>query len=385
MEKIPSLLPKEMTSQVDTVLSARMVQCLGKQASGIVRGVRTEQKKRLSKIKWLREQGYNSAADKVQKKYDEQKVSKPNIKTFEPQLDDRLAMINWENNTMFDGWVTLKCIYKPGSGPKLQEDRKIVIPFKKTDHINKMFRKGKVMNSIRLSNKMITFQFEFEAPENNNTGKIAIDVGVNSAISVDYGDHRYQSGKDIHGHDLKSITEKLCRKRKGSKGFRKAKAHQENYINAELNKIEWDGIGFARHEKLHRMRDGVNVGRYLSHFVYRYIFDRYELDAEEHNVCVSEIEPTYTSQRCSVCGWTHAKNRKKELFKCTACGFKDNADLNASTNIWQDLVPLGDEAWRSKKSKIGFYWSKIGEEPIVPRVEETDGLISVISRDVIKV
>jgi hypothetical protein len=34
-EKIPTLLPKEITSQVESWLSARMLQCAGKQASGI--------------------------------------------------------------------------------------------------------------------------------------------------------------------------------------------------------------------------------------------------------------------------------------------------------------------------------------------------------------
>lgn len=43
-EKIPTLLPKEITSQIKTWLSARMLQCAGKQASGIVRGTRTKQK-----------------------------------------------------------------------------------------------------------------------------------------------------------------------------------------------------------------------------------------------------------------------------------------------------------------------------------------------------
>ena len=34
MDKIPALLPKEMTSKVNSWLSARAIQCAGKQASG---------------------------------------------------------------------------------------------------------------------------------------------------------------------------------------------------------------------------------------------------------------------------------------------------------------------------------------------------------------
>ena len=46
-DKVPNLLPKEMTSQISTWLSARATQAAGKQASGIVRGTKRKQEKRL--------------------------------------------------------------------------------------------------------------------------------------------------------------------------------------------------------------------------------------------------------------------------------------------------------------------------------------------------
>ena len=47
-----------------------------------------------------------------------------------------------------------------------------------------------------------------------------------------------------------------------------------------------------------------------------------------------EVNPQYTSQKCSGCGHTHADNRKKQAsFKCVKCGLSMNADLNASLNI----------------------------------------------------
>ncbi len=39
-DKIPALIPKTIASKAFTWLSARMIQCAGKQASGIVRGCR---------------------------------------------------------------------------------------------------------------------------------------------------------------------------------------------------------------------------------------------------------------------------------------------------------------------------------------------------------
>ena len=42
MDKVANLLPKEITSQIDTWLSARAVQCAGKQSSSIVKGTKTK-------------------------------------------------------------------------------------------------------------------------------------------------------------------------------------------------------------------------------------------------------------------------------------------------------------------------------------------------------
>jgi len=46
------------------------------------------------------------------------------------------------------------------------------------------------------------------------------------------------------------------------------------------------------------------------------------------------INPAYTSQRCSGCGHTTAKNRKSQaVFVCQSCTYTDNADVNAAKNI----------------------------------------------------
>ena len=48
---------------------------------------------------------------------------------------------------------------------------------------------------------------------------------------------------------------------------------------------------------------------------------------------VIRINPAYTSQTCSWCGFTDAINRWKRLFHCVSCGFTHHADCNASCNI----------------------------------------------------
>jgi putative transposase len=49
---------------------------------------------------------------------------------------------------------------------------------------------------------------------------------------------------------------------------------------------------------------------------------------------VERVNPAYTSQRCSVCGHVAAESRESQaLFRCTACNYTSNADVNAARNI----------------------------------------------------
>ncbi|HEY6479168.1 MAG TPA: transposase, partial [Streptosporangiaceae bacterium] len=49
---------------------------------------------------------------------------------------------------------------------------------------------------------------------------------------------------------------------------------------------------------------------------------------------VEKVSPAFTSQRCSACGHVDPKARESQAgFRCTACGFACNADVNAARNI----------------------------------------------------
>ncbi len=48
---------------------------------------------------------------------------------------------------------------------------------------------------------------------------------------------------------------------------------------------------------------------------------------------IIEIDPKYTSQGCSKCGYIEKANRNGHRFTCKACGYQLHADLNAARNI----------------------------------------------------
>jgi putative transposase len=74
-----------------------------------------------------------------------------------------------------------------------------------------------------------------------------------------------------------------------------------------------------------------------------------EYKARQHGIEVAYVDPAYTSQGCSRCGYTHPTNRYGLHFRCGRCGLRIHADLNGARNvrlrgILQRQAPLGDGA-----------------------------------------
>ncbi len=57
--------------------------------------------------------------------------------------------------------------------------------------------------------------------------------------------------------------------------------------------------------------------------------------AERFGIASEEVDPAYTSQRCSSCGHVHRSNRSGDVFRCRRCGLHLHADVNAARNIRQ--------------------------------------------------
>ncbi len=55
--------------------------------------------------------------------------------------------------------------------------------------------------------------------------------------------------------------------------------------------------------------------------------------AAKLGLIVAEVDPKFSSQQCSCCGYTSSLNRDKEKFLCEECGFLSDADVQASSNL----------------------------------------------------
>jgi len=354
LDQIPALLPKHLTSQVESWLSARMIQCAAKQASGIVRGTKKKHNQRLYMLAKLTKEGNHDQAVKLQKIINKKPITKPKIDNINPELDSRFVKFDWNNHTSFDGWVTISSI-----GSKKQ----IKIPIKRTRHFNKLYSKAKLKHGIRISKDSITFIFESsEIPKVKSGSTLGLDIGFKNVYSLS---NDIVSTQCRHGHTLETITTKIIKKKKGSKGFKKVSDHRKNYINWSLNQFDLSGIKTLRIENIKNLRLGRKSSKLLSHWTYTIIFDKINSICETSGVHVEQIECSYTSQRCSQCGWVRKANRVGKLFTCNKCNYAIDADLNAAKNISLYLRKLDIRKIRQTKLNLkGFYW--FGQEPIVP-------------------
>lgn len=346
-----------------TWLSARMIQTAGKQAIGIISGVTKKQNKRLYVLSKMKEGTKEHL--RLKRKIETTKLSPPILGNFTPMaLDSKIATISLEkNHTSFEIWVKLRCI-----GRKM----KIDIPLKSSRYFKEWMSRGEMAKSIRLDETGITFSFEVSPSEKriSQTRSVGIDLGMRTGMTLSDGT---EIDRCPMGHTYDSIVSKLSRKKKGSKAYHKAVNHQINHSNWMVNQIPFEELDNIRLENLKNVRRGKSTNRYLSHWKYRTTLNKIENRCAELNVSLQLVNPTFTSLRCSSCGWTSIRNRKGKVFTCKSCGMHKDADVNAAINISRsDLVPIGYEKRHEYDTKSGFFWLEAhGRESIVPSPIET--------------
>ena len=137
------------------------------------------------------------------------------------------------------------------------------------------------------------------------------------------GDGRIGHGVKTRNKPVYSIEDRISR-------FRDTANHK--YSRALINYAIKNNCGVIQMENL----EGVTAhsDKFLKNWSYYDLQTKIEYKAKEAGIKVVYINPRYTSQRCSKCGYTDTDNRPEQAkFICKKCGFSENADFNASQNI----------------------------------------------------
>jgi IS605 OrfB family transposase len=224
----------------------------------------------------------------------------------------------------FDAWLHLASI-----GNKIVLD----IPIKFHKHYRRLLSNGQRVNSYVITKDYVQFAFERETgPKKNGKSVVGIDTGINALAST--------SDKLQFGKDIKILIEKSKRCQKGSKGKQKA----TNAIRQGINEVAKQVIqnkDLVVVEKLSNLNNNSklkgrlskNIRSSIGSWNYAYWLMRLEMNCEENRVSFRTVPSYYTSQQCPICNHTESGNRNGEIFKCQACGYTGNADINAALNI----------------------------------------------------
>ena len=288
---------KLLDFKAESWLSARMLQNIGKQALETIKSQRKKKHK-----------------------------TKPVCKNNSFSLDSRFVNIKFDLNT-FDIWLKLNSL-----GNKLC----LKLPSKK--HIKMLeYNDWNLKNTIHLceENNVIYAKLLFEKKEPS-----LISEGKVIGIDIGYKDLIVSSDKQVCGHELEDIYQKISRKKQGSNAFKRALKERDNLIGKAVNSFNLKGVKELVAENLKNVKKDTRKKKRLAkkftnklqRWSYSKVLNKLSMRCEEEGVLFTKINPAYTSQKCSVCGVICKSNRKGKIYKCI-CGNEMDADLNAAINI----------------------------------------------------
>ena len=205
-------------------------------------------------------------------------------------------------------------------------------------------------NQIRM---ILSYEDEREYPEAKDR---IIGIDVNSKHNLMTCSNGYEIDFDRElVETLSNELQKIDRLKKNKNYvIGKRKQHKIDHLNRELiSKIREEIASLCKRLKKHHYHHAVfedldnqfgstfakdennlNYNRRLKLLHLGSLKDEFEHIARKYGIAVSLVQSFYTSQTCPKCGCIDKENRKsQEDFECIECGYKSNADLNASRNI----------------------------------------------------
>lgn len=223
------------------------------------------------------------------------------------------------------------------------------------------WKKGGCLIQVTKNDVYIIQSYSKNIEKSDQMGSvIGVDRGINYlAVATDGKKQLFFSGKRIKHKKRKYQKVKSALQKK--KAENKANGKNTKSIQKVLNRLSGrerrfvkdvnhcvskkivefavnQNAGIISLEDLSGIRKSANrKGKSLRKDVNQWSF--YELQqfieykANEKGISIDLVNPEYTSQACSNCGYTHENNRNKHKFKCLSCNYELHSDLNASRNI----------------------------------------------------
>jgi len=186
-----------------------------------------------------------------------------------------------------------------------------------------------------------------------NQSVCAIDMGVSFFLTTSDGEF-VENPKHLFSYlkQLRIENRKLSRMKKGGKNFKK-QVKVLQLIHQKISRVRKDFLHKQSRSLANNYSTVIREDLNISKMVKGSKLAKHILDCSwglffellEYKINVVKVNPAYTSQKCSKCGHTCKENRKTQsLFECVKCGYTENADFQATLNIFQ----LGQQLMEAK-------------------------------------
>lgn len=189
---------------------------------------------------------------------------------------------------------------------------------------------------------------------------LGVDLGLNVPAYISLNDDTYKREAIGNIHQFLKVRQQMQERKKklnkslvtakGGKGrdrklqaLTKLRENESNYCKTFNHAVSKRIVKFAKKHKCEYIhmekleKDGF-PDMILRNWSFYQLREMVKYKAEREGIELKLVDPAYTSQQCSRCGYIDSDNRPKKekgqaYFKCTKCGFELNADHNASINI----------------------------------------------------
>jgi IS605 OrfB family transposase len=191
---------------------------------------------------------------------------------------------------------------------------------------------------------------------------LGVDLGVKTIAatstgrmwSAGYLNHRRREYEKVRGNLQQTETESAHRTIDGI-GDRESR-WAEDYLHRISKALVQEAIAqdcsVIAFEDLTDIRERIPGVKAFHAWAFRRLYEYVEYKAAEFGIRTKQVDPSYTSQRCSKCGHTERGNRpKQERFCCRKCGYEVHADYNAAKNIGIKHVRAGQKSPRGRANR----------------------------------
>ena len=352
----------------ETVFSERWHRVVIQQAAGIATSWRTN-----------REQAYRDYLQEREEYLEQQAEGELNPKDTEPiwkewsiptltqtciQANANVVKLETSEDSTFDYWLRIST---------LAFRQQLFVPIKLADYHKEQLtdpatkQRRPINSSVQLNKRedgwWLTLSYDemITIPDEPAMPVIGIDVGIANFVTTSDGKHYGSFDKKLrkrHKQDREKRRRKAklrkCLEKKGvpkekllstsSASGQRLSRHVRQAINHAVNQC------FEEHPDTQFSYEQLSVAtmrfkaRAMNAYLYAsnlgHIPKQIEWNATRRGVQATTVNCAYSSQECSVCHYTHRKNRPdQQTFCCRVCGLRAHADLNAAINIqrrWHD-------------------------------------------------